>query len=158
MNAAIEYLTGDATSPVGEGKKIITHICNDIGGWGKGFVLAISKRWKEPELQYKKWYKSKENFELGQVQFVEVSNGITIANIIGQRDIKTAKAGTPPIRYEAVRKGLAHVAKRANEIQAPVHMPRIGCGLAGGKWEEIEKIIKEELSSQGIKVFVYDFN
>lgn len=43
----IQYLKGDATNPQVEGNKIITHICNDIGGWGKGFVLAISKRWKK---------------------------------------------------------------------------------------------------------------
>jgi hypothetical protein len=36
-------------------------------------------------------------------------------------------------------------------------MPRIGCGLAGGKWEEIEPLIKEELSAKGIKTVVYDF-
>jgi hypothetical protein len=27
----IEYLTGDATIPVGPGTKIIVHICNDVG-------------------------------------------------------------------------------------------------------------------------------
>ncbi|MBM7418211.1 MULTISPECIES: hypothetical protein [Chryseobacterium] len=45
----ITHLKGDATNPQTEGNKIITHICNDIGGWGKGFVLAISNRWKNPE-------------------------------------------------------------------------------------------------------------
>jgi O-acetyl-ADP-ribose deacetylase (regulator of RNase III) len=158
MAIDIQYLTGDATNPIGEGKKIIPHICNDIGGWGKGFVLAISKRWKDPELQYKEWYKSKENFELGQIQLVSVTDAITIANIIGQRDIKKGKDGTPPIRYDAVKKGINKVAKHAKEINASIHMPRIGCGLAGGNWEEIEAIIKDELTSQGIPVFVYDFN
>ena len=42
-------------------------------------------------------------------------------------------------------------------LEASVHMPRIGCGLAGGKWEEIEPIITDELTSQGIEVSVYDF-
>lgn len=42
------YLTGDATAPGGTGTRIIAHVCNDIGHWGKGFVLAISKRWPEP--------------------------------------------------------------------------------------------------------------
>jgi O-acetyl-ADP-ribose deacetylase (regulator of RNase III) len=46
----ISYLQGDATSPQAKGNKIIAHICNDLGRWGKGFVLAISKRWPEPEL------------------------------------------------------------------------------------------------------------
>lgn len=45
----IEYIKADATLPQSEGTIIITHICNDIGGWGKGFVLALSKRWKAPE-------------------------------------------------------------------------------------------------------------
>ena len=53
----INYLEGDATQPIGNGPKIIVHVCNDIGGWGKGFVVAISKRWKEPEAEYRRWYK-----------------------------------------------------------------------------------------------------
>jgi hypothetical protein len=36
-------------------------------------------------------------------------------------------------------------------------MPRIGCGLAGGKWEEIEPIIERTLIEADVKVTVYDF-
>ena len=35
-------------------------------------------------------------------------------------------------------------------------MPRIGCGLAGGKWEEIEPIIIRQLCEKDIAVYVYD--
>jgi hypothetical protein len=35
-------------------------------------------------------------------------------------------------------------------------MPRIGCGLAGGKWEEIEPIIKNTLCEKGVAVTIYD--
>jgi hypothetical protein len=35
-------------------------------------------------------------------------------------------------------------------------MPRIGCGLAGGKWEEISKIVEEELAQHGLFVTVLD--
>ncbi|WP_261986759.1 hypothetical protein [Actinomadura sp. HBU206391] len=55
--AAVEPLRiikGDATSPQAKGPKIITHVCNDRGGWGKGFVLAISRRWPEPEREYRR--------------------------------------------------------------------------------------------------------
>ncbi|GAL87250.1 hypothetical protein NEMVEDRAFT_v1g223552 [Sporocytophaga myxococcoides] len=61
---AIEYTKGDATRPVGSGNKIIVHVCN--GGWGKGFVMSISKRWKLPETEYRKWYQSKNKFDLGR--------------------------------------------------------------------------------------------
>jgi len=66
----ITYLKGDATQPQTKGNKIIAHICNDLGGWGKGFVLAISNRWPEPEAEYRQWHRqrAKNNFSLGEVQ------------------------------------------------------------------------------------------
>lgn len=153
----LNYVTGDATQPTGDGNKIIVHVCNDIGGWGKGFVMAISKRWKEPENEYREWYRSGEYFALGEVQFVAVEPGLWIANMIAQRDIKRSANGEPPIRYEAIQKGLAKVVSFAKQEHASVHMPRIGCGLAGGKWESIAPIIEQELIAQSVEVTVYDF-
>lgn len=157
MATNIQYKKGDATSLSSEGNKIIAHICNDVGGWGKGFVMAISGKWKEPEQEYREWYKSKDNFSLGQVQFVKVSDDTWVANIVGQRDIKKDKAGNPPIRYEAVASGLQKVGEFAKKSNASVHMPRIGCGLAGGTWDKIEPLIKSGLSDKGVEVTVYDF-
>lgn len=154
---AITYLKGDATQPQQSGNKVIVHICNDIGGWGKGFVLALSKRWKEPEKQYRAWYASQENFELGEVQFVQVEPDLWVANLIGQHHIIKDENGNPPIRYEAVARGLAKVAAHATEMSASVHMPRIGCGLAGGKWEKIEPLIKQSLIRADVETTVYDF-
>lgn len=153
----IKYLKGDATQPIGPGSKIIVHVCNDVGGWGKGFVMAISKKWKDPEINYREWAKSGQNFDLGEVQFVQVEPTIWIANLIGQRDIKKGKDGTPPIRYGAIRKGLAKVSVFAREISASVHMPRIGCGLAGGTWDQVEPALTHELTGMGVETVVYDF-
>lgn len=155
--SSITYLKGDATNPSTNGNKIIAHICNDIGGWGKGFVMAVSKRWSKPEKEYREWFKSQNNFTLGQTQFVQVETDIWIANIIGQHKINKDESGHPPIRYEAVREGLKKTGEFAKEIKATVHMPRIGCGLAGGTWDEIEPIITEEIISRSVEVFVYDF-
>lgn len=153
----INYIKGDATNPPSPGNKIITHVCNDIGGWGRGFVMALSARWKEPEMKYREWFASGENFELGEMQLVQVETDIWIANMIGQRDIRRDKYGNPPVRYDAIQKALAKVSDTASAINASVHMPRIGCGLAGGDWIIIEKIVEEELSAKGIVVTVYDF-
>jgi O-acetyl-ADP-ribose deacetylase (regulator of RNase III) len=153
----ITYLVGDATAPEAPGPKIIVHVCNDIGAWGKGFVMALSKRWSEPESQYKKWYRERRSidFELGALQFVQVEDDLWVANMIGQHGLKRTNDG-PPIRYNAVEKCLGTVAKKAKELEASVHMPRIGCGLAGGKWEEMEPIITRKISSKNIPVYVYD--
>ncbi len=153
---SINYIKGDATAPAQSGNKIIVHICNDIGGWGKGFVMAISKRWKQPELQYRAWYKSQENFDLGQVQFVQVEENLWVANLIGQHKINKDEQGNPPIRYDAVLEGLQKVSDFAKAQNASVHMPRIGCGLAGGTWDQIEPLIIFAIVDKAITVTVYD--
>jgi len=63
---------------------------------------------------------------------------------------------TPPIRYKAVEECLSKVSVKAVELGASVHMPRIGCGLAGGKWERIEPIIVKTLCEADVPVTVYD--
>ena len=155
----IQYLKGDATAPKTQGKKIIVHVCNDIGKWGKGFVLAISKRWKEPEQVYKHSFSDVPKPVLGNVQFIRLSDSIIIANIIGQHGICSPrnKTALAPIRYDAVFDGLHQVMDCAIKFDASVHMPRIGCGLAGGTWENIEPLINASLIEKGVDVFVYDF-
>lgn len=148
---------GDATQPDGGDPRVIVHICNDVGGWGRGFVMELSRRWPDPERQYRRWYRDRDNndFALGAVQFVDVGDGIVVANLVGQRGLRSSNSG-PPIRYEAVGAGLARVADYAARTGASVHMPRIGCGLAGGRWEEIEPLVLECLVEHGISVTVYD--
>ncbi|WP_328689649.1 macro domain-containing protein [Streptomyces phaeochromogenes] len=153
----ITYVRGDATTPLGKGVKLIAHVCNDIGGWGKGFVLALSNRWPEPEAAYRRWHRERagNDFALGTTQFVKVDRYVWVANMIGQRGTKTGSKGVP-VRYEAIDTALAPLADKALELGASVHMPRIGCGLAGGKWSRVEPLIAERLIERGINVTVYD--
>jgi O-acetyl-ADP-ribose deacetylase (regulator of RNase III) len=153
---SIQYVKGDATAPQANGSKIIVHVCNDIGGWGRGFVMALSAKWKAPEQSYRQWYQSKEGFALGEVQFVAVAPDTWVANMIGQRDVRSDKEGNPPVRYNAIATALQKVALFAKEKNASVHMPRIGCGLAGGTWDKMEPVIEEALAKQGISTTVYD--
>lgn len=154
----IRYLKGDATDPQAAGPKVIAHVCNDLGGWGAGFVLAVSARWPQPEAEYRAWAKAGAagGFALGAVQFVPVRADIVVANMIGHHGIKTGSQG-PPIRYDAVDAALETVGEKAVELGASVHLPRIGCGLAGGKWERIEPLVEKNLSARGVAVTVYDF-
>ena len=153
MKNIIKYTRGDATAPVGSGLKIIVHICNDIGAWGAGFVLALSKKWTAPEEHYRalgKW-------TLGDVHFIRVEDDIIVANMIAQEGIGPDESGRPPIRYSALREALYQVDYYAwmnHEHNASIHMPRIGCGLAGGSWALVEEDIKSAIDCP---VTVYDF-
>jgi len=129
-----------------------------LGKWGKGFVLAVSKRWSEPERQYRAAFAQPPFPQLGDVQFVPVGGNVTVANLIGQHGVRRSGAGSaPPIRYGAIRRGLEKIAAFADQYDASVVMPRIGCGLAGGTWEEILPIIEATLLARNIPVSVYDF-
>ena len=147
----VKYVIGDATRPQENETKIICHICNNIGAWGAGFVLAVSKRWDEPEESYRDM--NPEDRKLGSVMVIPVEDDILVANMIAQQGIYPDDSGLPPIRYTAVRAALTAVNDLAVKINATLHMPRIGCGLAGGRWDDIEKIIKDVVT---VDVTVYD--
>lgn len=169
----ISYLKGDATCPQARGPKVIAHVCNDIGGWGRGFVLALSARWSVPEERYRRWYNLRRcteelqcdtvgsevmttgDFGLGEAQFVQVLPDTYVANMIGQAGTKTGSKG-PPVRYSAIRSALAHVAAFAALHKASVHMPRIGCGLAGGNWSQVEPLLLQALPD--VATYVYDLS
>jgi len=151
----IEYITGDATEPIVK-PAIIAHVCNDIGGWGRGFVLALSKKYPLAEEGYRKWFESPNEFglkpKLGNIQLVSVNTQIIVANMIAQQGTKVVD-GVPPIRYGSLKRCLGSVHYQASNNNCTIHMPRIGSGLAKGKWNIIEECIKESCPS--VKVYVY---
>jgi O-acetyl-ADP-ribose deacetylase (regulator of RNase III) len=62
--------------------------------------------------------------------------------------------GKIPLRYDALGKCLLTLNDLANGAKLSVHMPRIGCGLAGGTWSEVGPLV--EKSIVGVNVYVYD--
>ena len=179
----IEYVSGDATRPQGGGPKVIAHVCNDEGGWGAGFVLAVSRRWPQPEACYREWNGHRKldemrlqnptkgkiivttgDFELGSVQLVQVEHDTYVANMIAQKGFSETAEDGPPIRYKALGQCLERLAVLARTLpdgpdgmgrKAPsFHLPRIGCGLAGGSWHLVGPIVAAAL--YGFSVTVYD--
>ncbi|MGI5239558.1 macro domain-containing protein [Dactylosporangium sp. CA-139066] len=155
----LRIIKGDATSPQAAGPKIIAHVCNDLGAWGKGFVVAVSRRWPEPERAFRQWHRERagNDFGLGAVQLVQVRPDIWVANMVGQRGIRPSRNG-PPIRYDAVADALRLLAGHAARLGASVHMPRIGCGLAGGRWDRVEPLVVAALCERDIATTVYDYD
>ena len=170
MERNIIEVKGDATLPIRSGNpnelRVIIHICNDINKWGKGFVISLSNR----------YYMAKEVYHqsiplnqiLGSISSVLVSdsedkndiNGgkILIVNMIAQHGI-AARYGIPPIRYDALEQCLNNLMlllyEKYREYTISVHMPRIGCGLAGGKWLEVEVILRKTVLVH-YDCYVYD--
>lgn len=151
----IIYLVGDATQPVDK-QGIIAHISNDVGGWGSGFVTAISKRWSQPEKEYRKL--SKKNRKVGNVQFIVVDNNLIVANMIAQNGLRFNEFGVPAVNYAAIQVCMEKVCQMADKFNINIHSPRFGCGLAGGQWSIVEFILMKILPIYRCNLYVYDFN
>jgi len=154
----INYVQGDATYPIGEGPKIIAHICNDKGAWGLGFVMALSKQWSKPKSEYQKFiakYYKNNTDPLGQIQLVQVKKDLWIANMIAQHGFRQLNA-KPPIRYDALESCLMKLSWQSPSHAESIHMPRIGAGLAGGDWKIIEPLIEKTICQTELAVYVYD--
>lgn len=130
----ITYVRGDAAAPPGEGTRVIAQVCNDAGGWGRGSVSALSRRRPEPEADCRARCRDRagNDFGLGAVRLVRVEPSLWVANMIGQHGIRRTTTRKAPVRYEAIDTALGRLADRAAGLGTSVHMPRIGCGLAGG--------------------------
>lgn len=146
------YVVGDAVYPATDGKKIIAHICNDRGLWGAGFVVALAHRYPKAREEY---IRHRMLYPLGTTQMVRVDHNTYVANMIGQRGVRSS-TNPVPLDLDALAKCLVVVRDMVLRLNASVHMPRIGCGLAGGRWEEVEPVVQVELCDHGVPVTVYD--
>lgn len=147
----LHYLIGDALYPVKK-PAVIPHICNDVKAWGSGFVIAVSRKYKEPEKRYREWGESLPgDLPLGEIQTIQVEEDVWVCNMIAQHDIGMIN-GVPPLRLEALKWCLESVNNAAIIRGATVHAPRIGAVRSGGKWGDIEEVIKSALT---VDTYIY---
>ena len=151
----IRYVTGDALSPVRQkpgAPIVIPHVCNNVGAFGAGFALAVARKYPVAKASYQ----TMDRLDLGAVRVfpVDPGNGMWIANMIAQDGLPSAKRRVV-IDYDALADCLFQVAAECADLGAEVHMPRIGCGLAGGRWERVEAIIQQTLIHNRIPVTIY---
>lgn len=169
MMIPIQYTIGDATHPQGPGnRKIIAHVCNTDGAWGAGFVLALNKVSLEPMKSYRRWWEEGQSrvpkdaalgggarFQLGSVKLAAFEpEEVFVANMLAQTLAKGVDG--IPLSYTALTLCLAQLRLVAGYLGASVHMPRIGCGLAGGDWAKVERTILMQVSAWNVPVTVYD--
>ena len=153
----ITELKGDATTPRGKGYRLIAHVVNDkTPRWGGGFALAVRKKWEHVQDDFVGWTnESSSNLSLGNIRFCEVDANLGIVHMISQHGYRPSS--TPTIRYQALSQCLNKlsdilVSKNLQEV----HMPRVGCGQAGGDWRIVKQLIEECLCERHISITIYD--
>jgi hypothetical protein len=160
---------GDATKPQRQHEVelvYIPHVCNNLGGWGAGFVLALNKAFgKLPMETYKLDVTAN---CLGKVSFALVGDNTIIANMIAQNAYLDAIKNVRPLKYDALVECMKAVAEdilikkslyqvEHDVLHITIHCPKFGSELAGGNWEFIEALIEDCWLNKGIDVTVYEF-
>ncbi len=129
---------------------IIAHLCNHVGAWGAGFVLAVDDLSLAAKYAYKALCKHHNgNVPLGTTQFVEILPNVWIANMIAQNGVdKSIDQNGCLVDYKALDQCLRTVFDRAVRLECNVHIPSgMGSGLAGGSERMIHDIITTRATS-----------
>lgn len=148
------------------GKDIVVQQVNARGLMGSGLALQIMKRYPSVKKEYVTYRHEqlklglKDEDLLGHVNYVDTYDGTIIANIFGQLDIrKGTHDKTVYTKKEALLSGIRQVRDKAEEMNFSVAIPTyIGCGLAGGDWEDIKQGIEEIFKESKVDVTLYQLN
>jgi O-acetyl-ADP-ribose deacetylase (regulator of RNase III) len=132
---------------------IIAHCVNCQGVMGGGIAREIRQRFPNVYQRYRADYE-RGLLQLGYVSCVPAGasqDNKMIANCAGQDDFGTHKiqANYDAIRYcfNELNFALEYYFMQSNSsLKLDLNFPLFGCGLAGGDWNIVSKIIDEEVS------------
>ncbi len=132
---------------------IIMHGCNAQGKMGRGFAKDLRVRFPTAYLDYKNYYQ-KHGLKPGEVVWSTITKTpkLAVANAITQEYY--GDSGKKHFIESAFEQCLIQVSKVAEKHKIPVVYPKIGAGLGGGDWNEIEKMISFHFKNIEHKLFL----
>jgi hypothetical protein len=153
----IEYVRGDVLKANAD---IIAHGVNCRGGFGKGIAGQIAKLYPHVRESYLAKHRT-EGWKLGDVQYVLVRDTWMFANCATQDEYwSPGDASRVYVDYPAIKTVMQKLLLKAKPPYGSprppcrVAMPKIGSGLAGGDWTQIETITNEVFQEVPIQVYI----
>ncbi|SDI19596.1 ImmA/IrrE family metallo-endopeptidase [Variovorax sp. OV700] len=145
---------GDAMRPRGAGTRIVAHVIPDTGTiWGgNGFASQLRKRFPGAWSEFQR-ITGGHPPSLGKVVMGDLGDGVKIAHMVAQRGI--GRSDSQRLRYAALADCLHEVRQKAIDLNATVHMPRVGTGHGGANWDVVKELLTEELVDRGVPTTVY---
>lgn len=124
-------------------KGIICHQVNCCGAIGAGVSGAIIRKYPIVGKKYTELCKRSTKYDLfGTIQPIEINDDLTIVNLFTQLNYGNSKK--TGIIYTDMAKLTASLRSLLDNPDAYVYVPEyIGCGLAGGDWNEFMRIMQD---------------
>lgn len=119
---------------------IISHQVNCQGVMGAGLAKSLKAKYPICFQSYSR-YCREGKFKLGMVQFCKIANSnLFICNMAGQDGYGVDKRHTD---YQALATCLNKLHAKSIELNLIPYLPfYMGCGLAGGDWAIVSKLIE----------------
>jgi O-acetyl-ADP-ribose deacetylase (regulator of RNase III) len=129
---------------------ILVHGCNAQGVMGSGVAAQVRSKCPEAYRVYREKFE-KSGLKLGDVIFCTADTfldtgkpRLIIANAVTQ-EFYGRQPGRVYVSYDAIKTCFERIREVALENGLSVHFPLIGCGLAGGDWNEVKPRIEAAL-------------
>ena len=147
----ITYIKGDLLKTHCE---VIAHGCNCKCTMKSGVARVITNKFsrvRAADNTFMGGYVNRD--KLGEVDFVNVDSKKikVVANCYTQFDYNSR---TKPLDYDALGVCLEKLKEFVVENDYTLALPKIGCGLAGGNWPKVEKMINDVFEEIEVKVYV----
>lgn len=149
----IKIVEGDILNAT---EDMIGHQVNCQGVMGAGLAKQIKCKYPFAYSSYSHLCKNTEDKRdlLGRIKQVKEHDDKVVVHIFGQYGYGRGKIQTD---YEALKRALRKLEIVARNCDKSVALPYgIGCGLAGGDWDIVYKIIEDVFSDY--EVTLYKFN
>lgn len=141
---------------------VVPHVCNNIDLFGAGFAAAVSKHYPIVKENYHLLGKNFLRNNPGYVQYVKVledknyEHSLIFANMIAQNST-ISKSNPRPLNYRHLVQSMIDIDKfiksKYQEQKIEIHMPKFGCGLAGGNWNFISDLIDDIWKDHNIYLY-----
>ncbi len=147
----IVYKKGDVLN---SGEEVVVHGCNCFNTMGSGVARQVKEQFPQAYNADQQTLRGDEtklgNFTYGRKLRVDGSETIVV-NAYTQYRYTFIDVD---VDYRALETAFVNICERfPNEVIA---MPKIGCGLAGGDWEVVSKILEKVSEKYGRTFVVYE--
>lgn len=154
----LKYKVGDLLEAAKNGEvNIIGQQCNCFNARKRGIAPLIDKAFPEAAEADDATIKGDES-KFGSLSYAYSKQyDVGIFNLYGQWGWWKREDGLPNTDLPKLRSAFVEMTYilLQHEADYKIGLPKLGAGLGGGKWEDVEKIIKETLCDAGFDVTIY---
>ena len=146
----IKYIKGDIILAAQNSEiDVLVQGCNCFCTQGAGLALSIKNTWPEVYAEDCKTKKGDRN-KLGTItSFFDKNINVTIINAYTQFTFWDVN---DMLSYDAIESCLKLIKTYFSGKR--IGLPKIGCGLAGGDWNIVEKIINDVLVDENVTIYL----